>query len=86
MKSLEIELGASFFEGTAETINNFFGSEVIGPRTVVAVVNEKRDKRVNFTIHNLDSDSSETKIIKSTQDLCAVEITKTNKRKEQTNG
>ena len=70
MKLLTIELGGCFFDGTAEYINEFFGEDIVQKRTIVTVINKKGDKRVEFVLHNPDSDYNyEVKTIESGKDF-----------------
>jgi hypothetical protein len=83
MEVLEMEVGAYFFDNSAETINNFLGEEVIGRKIVGSIINTKGDKRVNFSIHNPDSDYSyELKTIESGKDYCIMKTKETKKQKK----
>ena len=79
MDVLEMELGAYFFDISAETINNFLGEEVIGRKIVGSIINTKGDKRVNFAIYNPDELK---KPIESGKDYCVMEEKETKKQKK----
>ena len=65
-----VELGAYFFDGTAERINNFFGEDCIKKRVVVMIKNKKGDKCVELVLHNPDSDYDyEVKTIENGKDF-----------------
>ena len=84
MKLLTIELGGCFFDGTAEYINEFFGEDIVQKRTIVTVENKKGDKRVEFVLHNRDSNyENKIKTIENGKDFSCGEIKETKKRKKK---
>ena len=81
MKLLTIELGGCFFDGTAEVINEFFGEDIVQKRNIVTVINKKGDKRVEFVLHNRDSNYDKKVFVSENYH----EIKETKKRKDKKN-